>query len=123
MRKILCIAVLLAAPSLFSQTPGGEIPGDNGTVTASVTPVTPYQQKLKNVSIYPNPVQSQFRVDFPSSIPDIKVEVYNILGKKVITQILTPENRTVNAATLSKGVYMVRITSEKGVKIFKIVKQ
>lgn len=81
------------------------------------------QEKLENVSIYPNPVKTYFEIDYPSSIGDLDVEVYNILGKKVITQSITSEQKTVNASKLSKGVYMIRISSEKGIKIFKIVKQ
>lgn len=81
------------------------------------------QEEQQNISIYPNPVKSYFEVVFASAIGELQIEVYDILGKKIITQTITPENNTINVSKFSKGVYMVRISSEKAIKIFKIVKQ
>ncbi|MCB0374600.1 MAG: S8 family serine peptidase [Sinomicrobium sp.] len=81
------------------------------------------QKKLQDISIYPNPVSSYFEIAYASSIGEIKAEVYDILGKKVLSQTVSPENKTIHVAKLSKGIYMVRLTSGAAVKIFKIVKQ
>ncbi|WP_299013462.1 LamG-like jellyroll fold domain-containing protein [uncultured Polaribacter sp.] len=73
---------------------------------------------VNNITMYPNPVSNVLNIK-TNNITIQKIEMYSILGKKVLE---TSENR-VDVSTLSKGVYLIKIQNNKGkIAIRKIVK-
>lgn len=62
-------------------------------------------------SIYPNPVSESFvhihGIDFSNDI----VEIYDVLGKKVASQIVI--NNTINVETLKNGMYIIKIPAKQ----------
>ena len=70
-----------------------------------------------DLKIYPNPVTSVFSISTTEKI--ISVELYNTLGQKV--QNLKNEN-TQNIERLNKGVYFVKVKTDKNEYVEKIVK-
>jgi hypothetical protein len=68
------------------------------------------------VSIYPNPASSKLNIDTQETINSI--EVFNLLGKKVITS----NSKTVNINSLSKGMYIIKIASGDSIATKKIIK-
>lgn len=93
---------------------------DNGTdVTPQIFPrdsndfeanLSASSNTLTNVSIYPNPTNTGLVTIETASNEAAAVEVYNLLGKQVISQTLT--NSTLNVANLSSGVYLVKVSVE-----------
>ena len=93
---------------------------DNGTdVTPQIFPrdsndfnanLSASSNTLTNVSIYPNPSNTGLVTIETASNEAAAVEVYNLLGKQVISQTLT--NSTLNVANLSSGVYLVKVSVE-----------
>jgi hypothetical protein len=82
----------------------------------SVADLTPDNS---NVSIYPNPVQDVLYIASGANIE--KIEVYNLQG-----QLIKRENTFVSEIStmdLSSGLYMIRVTSDKGVSTHKFIKQ
>ena len=71
------------------------------------------------VSIYPNPAQ-EF-VTISSSVEINKAEVYNLLGKRVFNSSKL-SNNNLDISSLSKGVYMLKLTSENALATKKIIK-
>lgn len=69
------------------------------------------------VSIYPNPA-SQF-INITSNVDINKVEVYNILGKKVLSTLNFKGN--LDVSSLSKGMYMLKLTSGNSVASKKLI--
>ncbi|MCO6173637.1 T9SS type A sorting domain-containing protein [Flavobacterium sp. NRK F10] len=67
--------------------------------------------------LYPNPVTDFFTIDANEAIE--KVEVYNLTGAKVMETNQTQ----VNISSLSAGLYLVKIYSENGVGVQKIIKK
>ncbi|WP_405604112.1 T9SS type A sorting domain-containing protein [Polaribacter sp. Asnod1-A03] len=72
---------------------------------------------LKNTSIYPNPTNKEFTVHLGGNIQFKKLSVYNTLGK----YILESYDKEVNIENLSKGLYFVKIISNQGKSIKKLV--
>lgn len=67
-------------------------------------------------SISPNPVSDVLTI---SSQENIKtVEIYNLLGKKV----LTSNSTSIDVSSLSKSVYLLKLSSDKGVSTKKLIK-
>ncbi len=80
----------------------------NSTLTQSTLNV---DEEILNqkISIYPNPT-SDF-INIKSQIPIISIQLFDVLGKKVLTsKIIKP----LNIKHLVSGVYLLKITSEKG---------
>ena len=70
--------------------------------------------------IYPNPATDKVTVTFNSE--NAKAEVLDAQGKLVSVHSLT-SGATIDMVELMFGVYYVRLTTENGISIHKIVKQ
>lgn len=69
------------------------------------------------IAIYPNPA-NEF-VQISSSVTIDKVDVYNLLGKKVLSSMKISDN--LDISSLTKGVYMLKLTSGKSVASKKLI--
>jgi hypothetical protein len=78
----------------------------------------------RQVNIYPNPAQSSFTVDLRAlQVPLAQLQLYNTIGQ-VVAQKTTP-NGEVNfdVQKLPKGMYLLKINTEKGSAVKRIVIQ
>ncbi|MCK8479473.1 endonuclease [Psychroserpens algicola] len=78
-------------------------------------------EALEAVKMYPNPANGN-EVTIESNY-DLNVEVYDVLGKKITIQKITSNQKKLNISTLSRGVYLVKLNSENGSIIKKLIKQ
>lgn len=72
----------------------------------------------ENIVIYPNPTTSQINIE--SNAPIMRAELYNLQGQLVQTQ--EGDVHTLNL-NVSNGIYMLKVTTEQGSTVQKIVKQ
>jgi uncharacterized repeat protein (TIGR01451 family) len=89
---------------------------------------TEFVQSLKttdfdssNFVLYPNPTNSNINVSLLNSSEAINsIEIHNLLGKK-IKEVLNSSSNDVNidVSDLSKGIYLVQITTQSDLKITK----
>ncbi len=67
------------------------------------------------IKIYPNPVKEMLRINFGNPVQgNLSVEIMNIAGKKVQSQILNADgfsHAEVNVQNLRTGIYFLRITN------------
>ncbi|MEP5341403.1 MAG: T9SS type A sorting domain-containing protein [Algibacter sp.] len=74
---------------------------------------------LQNISIYPNPVNKTLNIQLEETLE--KVEVYSILGKKVLK---SNTNTNVDVSKLSPGMYLLKVYTEDGkVGVKRFIKQ
>lgn len=71
-------------------------------------------------NVYPNPAKNT--VTISTDIEINKVEVFSIIGKKVLS-VSNVENKTVNVSSLSKGMYILKVTSGNAIATKKIIKE
>ncbi len=78
--------------------------------TSVVTPMS-NSNVPSDIQIYPNPAKEFVVVKRPDLLNISRIEVYNMLGLKVVTQKADPDNTSnrVDLLDLAKGVYMLRI--------------
>jgi len=88
-------------------------------VTSSVTGVDSFS--AANFKYYPNPVANVLNVSFVKNITGI--EVFNLLGQKVISQTVNQNTAQVNLSSLSAGTYMVKVAADGATKTVKVIKQ
>lgn len=82
------------------------------TITNTVTSIAPMSNTSANdIQIYPNPAKEYVIVKRPDITKVKRIEVYNMLGLKVISQDVDPDdvNSRIDLLDLQKGVYMIRI--------------
>ena len=86
----------------------------------TINNVSIHEFSTENVMIYPNPATDKVTVTFNSE--NAKAEVLDAQGKLVSVHSLT-SGATIDMVELMFGVYYVRLTTENGISIHKIVKQ
>ena len=62
---------------------------------------------IEGLSIYPNPVNNGKIYITTKSSMDKKVEIYNVIGKKVLDMVVT--SKEVSISNLEAGVYIIKI--------------
>jgi len=73
----------------------------------------------QNLSVYPNPASGYTQVKFNlAEQSEVTLALFNLLGKQVYSETSQMQagfvNRTLQLGNLNSGVYMLRISSEKG---------
>ncbi|MDD7915400.1 T9SS type A sorting domain-containing protein [Polaribacter ponticola] len=120
--KNLNLKVWIEAASNKSQNNQSE----TGTFTLEVneTSVLSLNNSLNDdtkINLYPNPATQFIKISSPVFTVD-KVEVFNVIGKRVIFKnAILKKEITLNSSTLSKGIYLIKITSNNKVSSKKLI--
>ncbi|MFY0604143.1 MAG: S8 family serine peptidase [Flavobacteriaceae bacterium] len=77
---------------------------------------------LKDVNIYPNPVSNQLSFTFTNNQSEYQIDVYNVIGKKVISYIDLTSN-SIDVSSLSRGIYILKMIHQSEYKTFKLIKR
>jgi hypothetical protein len=75
---------------------------------------------VSEVSIYPNPVHSEFKIESQNQITSVKI--YNSLGQSVKNVLPSESYNSIDISNLSNGIYLVEINSENTKTTQQIVK-
>jgi len=74
---------------------------------------------IEGLTIYPNPTNSG-RIYISTKLAlDKKVEIFNVLGKKVLEAIIT--SKEVNVSNLTAGVYIIKIKEGEATATRKLI--
>jgi hypothetical protein len=73
-----------------------------------------------NIKIYPNPTDHILNLD--SSITINRIEVFDALGKKVLTKQLNSNDSSINVSKLSTGFYVIKIAYISSIVVKKFYK-
>ena len=75
-------------------------------------------------SIYPNPTVNKFQVTLNRTYENITLEIYDVYGKRITTEVHRNVNKIESILTGSEGMYFVKIiTNEKEVTWGKLLKK
>ena len=80
------------------------------------------ENNIIDVSIYPNPSSSNWNFRTGNTVITL-VEVFNLLGKRVVSQNNNSTNVAISTQGLTSGIYIARITTEQGTKSVKLIKE
>lgn len=84
-----------------------------------VNSVTSENEKGLDINVYPNPAKSKIYID--ASIPLSRLELYNIMGKRILTK--ERDLQEVDMNNFSEGVYLLKMYNSNGVTTKKIIKE
>ena len=117
-------AGLWVADTFISVSPPFEYTGDgtqNGVANWSTLSVEDFEE-FNNIKLYPNPTNSILNIEFQNDISNGTIEVYDLLGKKVLNQALTNNSIKLNVANWNDGLYLIKILSEDSVETKRFIK-
>ncbi len=75
----------------------------------------------KSIVMYPNPANDFININCDNVINQI--ELFDIQGRLLQTSVENKNTTNLNLSDKSNGVYFIRVTTEKGLKVEKIIKQ
>jgi len=80
------------------------------------------EMKWDEIIVYPNPITEEFRIT-SYELQVTRIEVFDIYGRNVVANLRVCQNETVfNISHLPAGFYFIKITTEKGIVVKKVVK-
>ena len=85
---------------------------DNGVLSVD-------DAKLELINLYPNPMKDHLTIEGNN---DARIEIFNVLGKSVLSAELSNNNRTINTSNLQSGLYILKMDSNGIVTSTKILK-
>lgn len=74
-----------------------------------------------SIAVSPNPTSSTVTINCNSNIKSI--QVYDIQGRLLETKLVDDTKTTINISEKTSGIYLLKITSDNGSKVEKIVKE
>jgi len=76
------------------------------------------------VLVFPNPANETINIHVSNNFADkISVEVYDVLGKKYLSQSSTGNGMKINSAEFAKGIYFLKITTSTGKQNLTVIKK
>ena len=79
------------------------------------------EDNLFNVSLYPNPASNRLNISAANTIQN--AEIYNVLGKKVMSVNINKANGYIDVSNLSSGIYLIKYNVNDKVGTAKFIKQ
>jgi Leucine-rich repeat (LRR) protein len=74
-----------------------------------------------SVKVYPNPSKGNVNINCNFNIKSI--ELYDVQGRILETNLVNDVSKTIDISTKQNGIYFIKITTEKGIKVEKIIKE
>jgi len=66
-----------------------------------------------NLSVYPNPASSLLNINSNQNLGGYNLQMFDIVGRLVVSQVLEGSNNAINVAKLANGTYVYRITDKE----------
>ena len=80
-------------------------------------------ERLNAFSILPNPASTQITINLPSNPIASEIEIFNILGKRILTKTLNNTTETqISISDWQSGLYVIRIKSGDNAQIKRFIK-
>ena len=66
-----------------------------------------------NLSVYPNPATTLLNINSNENLAGFNLQMFDIVGRLVISQVLEGSNNAISVARLSNGTYIYRVTDKE----------
>lgn len=97
-----------------------DIPATTGTYTCNIG-IEDVNNNIISAKFYPNPLTNDLTIEANEYID--RLEVLNVLGKKIFTKEVNKNNTTLDFSKMNRGVYIIKLFSAKGESTYKVVKK
>ena len=93
--------------------------GSQATYMIDVTTLTGIEDITDETTVYPNPATDVIKINTPENIQ--RVEIFNLQGQLV--KVETGEVTSVSVKDLANGLYTLKLTTDNGTSMHKIIKK
>lgn len=100
---------------------GGYLYLDNVVLTQNF-PLSRDEFATFDSKVFNNPTSTQWTISTPNTTIR-SVEVFNLLGKRILSQDVNDVTVNIPAQSLASGIYIARINSASGVKTIKLIRE
>ena len=94
-------------------------PSNVKTATYIILGIDMYEDA--NFKVYPNPAVNQITVDI-ANINASRIDLFTLLGQVVFSKDITEAKFTISLEKLNSGIYFIKLTTDKGELMRKIIK-
>ena len=77
--------------------------------------------KDNSISIFPNPSNSIITIKCDTTIKSI--ELFDVQGRVLLTKMISENSEVLDISDKANGIYFLKITSDKGIKVEKLIKE
>jgi ligand-binding sensor domain-containing protein len=85
--------------------------------------VKEYIKTENNVKVFPNPVKDHFNIEIPAGMNISYIEIFTIQGNVIKSLKITNNQNSIDMRNLPGGIYIIRLHTDQGVVVKKMVKQ
>jgi len=96
--------------------------GNRGFTTLSLT-LGISENKLLSFEMYPNPVSDVLNIQLPSGTDKAEVGVYDYTGRLMSTKTISSNDSTLDVQNISKGIYIIRATTNSKIGVQRFIKK
>jgi len=105
----------------INASPGTTLWIDNVVLRGGTVNTTSPQEEDWNFDTYPNPVDAEIYIDISQQIQVDKIQIYDNQGR-VIKEFMDFDN-TLNISDIPKGIYYLKLETNKGMRFKKVIKK
>ena len=80
-------------------------------------------ERLNSISVYPNPSEGIYQIDFAQENINGLMEVTDMQGRIILQQRILGANQTIDITGFNNGIYLLRIHSQEINQVFKLIKE
>ncbi|WP_425077132.1 S8 family serine peptidase [Psychroserpens sp. S379A] len=80
------------------------------------------EEEFVRFKVFPNPVTNMLNIQIPTSTEATTLKIYNMLGKLVLEKDIIQSQTRLDMASMTSGIYIMSFKSNKGSKLFKLIK-
>ena len=120
--KTLDIVLLAGNNTLKFHTPNDWSPNIDKFRLEFLSSLGVKKNALNTSNVFPNPTKSIWNVKTQDSTIS-SITVFDVLGKKVMTLQPNSYETVIDGSNLQKGIYISKITTERGIESLKLIKE
>ncbi|MFV0598216.1 MAG: T9SS type A sorting domain-containing protein [Bacteroidales bacterium] len=91
-----------------------------GTFDCSTIGIEDIDVDIVEAKVYPNPAIDYLSIETKEVVQ--RLEVYDALGRKVVSKIPNQNNFSIDISNLEQGIYILKLQTKEGIGSYKIVK-
>ena len=77
----------------------------------------------ESIHIYPNPTKDNLIIEINSTTTNQKLEILNLVGQTLFTNIINNNKTTINISAFPSGVYIIKLYTDNGTIVKKFIKE
>ena len=115
--------VQIATPNTCTATKAQDHNSTRSNRASIVAPNTINENALELIKVNPNPTTEKFNINLGGGHSETIIELFDLQGKLITTKMVNTASTEFDLSDNEKGLYLIKVSSERGVQTIRVVKQ